>query len=126
DPLGLARERYERYGPVSWSRILGMRIVSAFGPDATGAVLVNRDKAFCSGEGWGPFIDRFFHRGLMLLDFAEHHHHRRIMQQAFTAERLRGYLAQMHPVIGAGVPRWQPGERFRLYPALKQLTLDIA
>jgi cytochrome P450 len=126
DPMGMARERYERYGPVSWSRAFGMRIVSLLGPDAAGAVLVNRDKAFSSGEGWGPFIDKFFHRGLMLLDFGEHHHHRRIMQQAFTTQRLRGYLDQLYPVIGQAVPRWQPATGFRLYPALKKLTLDLA
>ena len=126
DPMGLARERYERYGPVSWSRAFGMRIVNLLGPDAAGVVLVNRDKAFSSGQGWGPFIDRFFPRGLMLLDFAEHHHHRRIMQQAFTTQRLRGYLDQLYPVIGDAVPRWRPAPRFRLYPAFKQLTLDLA
>jgi cytochrome P450 len=126
DPIGLARERYAKYGPVYWSKAFGMRFVSMLGPDATGAVLVNRDKAFSSGEGWGPFIDRFFHRGLMLLDFAEHHHHRRIMQQAFTRDRLRGYLDQLNPAIAAAVPRWQPAGRFPLYPAFKQLTLDLA
>jgi len=126
DPIRMARERYERYGPVSWSRAFGMRIVNLLGPDAVGTVLVNRDKAFSSGGGWGPFIDRFFHRGLMLLDFAEHHHHRRIMQQVFTTDRLRGYLDQLHPTIGQAVRRWRPDRAFRLYPAFKQLTLDLA
>ena len=33
--------------------------------------------------------------GLMFLDFEEHHFHRRIMQEAFTRERLGGYLHSM-------------------------------
>jgi cytochrome P450 len=126
DPMGMLRERYARYGPVSWSRAFGMRVVHLLGPDAVGAVLVNRDKAFSSGQGWAPFIDRFFPRGLMLLDFAEHHHHRRIMQQAFTTDRLRGYLDQLHPAITGTLRQWRPHDRFQLYPAFKQLTLDLA
>lgn len=126
DPAGLARERYERYGPVSWTSMFGTRVVQLLGPDATGVVLVNRDKAFSNGEGWGHFIEKFFHRGLMLLDFGEHHQHRRIMQQAFTKDRLRGYLEQLHPAVERGMREWAPGEGVRLYPAFKQLTLDLA
>src|SRR5262249_41414670 len=111
DPMGMLRERYARYGPVSWSRAFGMRAVNLLGPDAVGTVLVNRDKAFSSGQGWGTFIDRFFPRGLMLLDFAEHHHHRRIMQQAFTTDRLRGYLDQLQPAIAGALRQWRAAGR---------------
>jgi cytochrome P450 len=126
NPAAMANARYERYGPVSWTSMFGTRVVQLLGPDATGAVLVNRDKAFSNGEGWGHFIEKFFHRGLMLLDFGEHHQHRRIMQQAFTRDRLLAYLDQLHPAAERGLATWQPAERFQLYPALKQLTLDLA
>ena len=62
----------------------------------------------------------------MLLDFDEHLHHRHIMQKAFTRSRLRGYADRMAPVIADRVATWHPGERFLVYPALKQLTLDEA
>lgn len=117
--------RYERYGPVWWSGAFGRRIVTLTGPEATQVALVNRDKAF-SQEGWRFFIDRFFHRGLMLLDFGEHHTHRRIMQEAFTRDRLVGYVASMGPTLREGVRGWGGGAGTRLYWALKQLTLDVA
>jgi cytochrome P450 len=124
-PLAWAQARYDAYGPVSWSRAFGLRIVSALGADANEVVLGNRDKAF-SQAGWRDFIGPFFSRGLMLLDFDEHHRHRRIMQQAFTKPRLRRYLDQLDPAIDRGLSTWRPDEHFRVYPALKQLTLDLA
>ncbi|MGH3664198.1 MAG: cytochrome P450, partial [Micromonosporaceae bacterium] len=86
----------------------------------------NPHKAFASGPAWSYFIGPFFHRGIMLLDFDEHLRHRRILQQAFTSDRLRGYLDRMQPAITQRLGRWQPGQRFQVYPAMKQLTLDLA
>ena len=126
DPLVFARRRYDHYGPVSWSRAFGIRLVSVLGPEAAGEVLLNRDKAFANGPGWEYFIGPFFERGLMLLDFEEHLHHRRIMQQAFTRDRLVSYLKGMNAVLGDGFDAWQPGTGFRFHPAFKQLTLDLA
>jgi cytochrome P450 len=126
DPLVFARRRYDRYGPVSWSRAFGIRLVSVLGPEAAGEVLANRDKAFANGPGWEYFIGPFFRRGLMLLDFEEHLHHRRIMQQAFTRDRLVSYLKGMNAVLGDGFDAWEPRPGFRFHPAFKQLTLDLA
>ena len=39
----------------------------------------------------------------MLLDFEEHHLHRRIMQQAFTRDRLAGYTGPSVPAVAAGL-----------------------
>ena len=118
--------RYDRYGPVSWIRAFGMKIVTVGGPDAAGDVLQNRDRAFASGPGWSFFIGPFFERGLMLLDFDEHHLHRPIMQEAFTSARLRGYLDRMNQALDVSLSGWRTGERFLVYPALKQATLDVA
>nr|WP_200862790.1 cytochrome P450 [Amycolatopsis orientalis] len=122
--LDFSLRRFEQFGPVSWMGVFGQRIVTLSGPEATQTALVNKDKAF-SQEGWKFFIERFFERGLMLLDFGEHHLHRRIMQEAFTRDRLRGYVAQMGPALREGVAAL-PSGRPRLYWAFKQLTLDVA
>src|SRR5882762_3243344 len=117
-------QRYREYGPVSWAHSLGTTIVAAVGPDATQAVLANKDKAF-SQTGWEYFIGPFFRRGLMLLDFAEHHQHRRIMQEAFTRDRLAGYLASMDALIADRVTHWAPGP-LRFYDVMRRLSLDVA
>ncbi|MBA0125914.1 cytochrome P450 [Haloechinothrix sp. YIM 98757] len=120
-----ALRRYERYGPVSWMGMFGQRMVALAGPDATQTALINKDKVF-SQQGWNFFIERFFHRGLMLLDFGEHRMHRRIMQEAFTRDRLAAYTEEMTRVAREGIRQWPTGSTMRLYWALKQLTLDIA
>ena len=117
--------RFETYGPVSWMGAFGQKIAVLGGPEATQIGLQNKDKAF-SQEGWKFFIERFFHRGLMLLDFEEHLLHRRIMQEAFTRDRLAGYARQFGPVLRDGVAAWGDQSRPRLYWALKRLTLDVA
>jgi len=126
DAQGYAEEIIALHGPVTWSRSLGSTMVLAGGGDATQAVLTNKDKAY-SQDGWAFFIKAFFNRGLMLLDFAEHLQHRRIMQHAFTRERLVGYLEGMDDVITGRVPSWPADDpSFQLYPAIKQLSLDVA
>ncbi len=128
--LGILRQgtdlwlrRYRQYGPLSWTNAFGTRMVSASGPDAAQEILTNKDKSF-SQTGWTYFIGPFFPRGLMLLDFDEHLFHRRLMQEAFTADRIAGYVARANEVIRREIPRWP--EELALYPALKRLTLDIA
>jgi cytochrome P450 len=126
DPLAFMRRRYDEHGPVSELRFLGTRWTALIGPDACEAALRNGEKAFASGPGWGYLVGPFFHRGLMLLDFAEHHQHRLVLQQAFTRPRLEGYAAALAPAVEAGLDRWQPRPGFPAYPSLKTLTLDLA
>ncbi|MFI7000092.1 cytochrome P450 [Nocardia sp. NPDC050175] len=117
--------QYDEYGPVSWTSIFGRRVIILSGPDATQAALVNKGKAF-STEGWKFFMEKFFERGIMLMDFGEHRLHRRILQQAFTPDRLAGYVAEFGPTLRDGVTAWSAKPSVRLYWALKHLTLDVA
>jgi cytochrome P450 len=126
DPMALFRRQYDHYGPVAPLRMMNGTWVMLLGPDACEAAFRNRDKAFANGPAWTYTVGPFFRRGLMLLDFEEHHMHRRIMQEAFTRDRLVGYAAGMHTPIEAGLAHWDTRDGFRAYPALKQLTLDIA
>ncbi|MDP9142866.1 MAG: cytochrome P450 [Pseudomonadota bacterium] len=118
-------ERYERHGEVSWGKAFGIRVITLLGPDANQFVLQNRGDLFAS-SAWEYFLAKFFHRGLMLLDFEEHRVHRRIMQGAFTRDALLGYLGVLTPNITTGLDAWQPGNDFRIFNHLKSLTLDLA
>ncbi|MEL0028386.1 MAG: cytochrome P450, partial [Perlucidibaca sp.] len=126
DPQGLLLDMHERLGPVARSRFFGLDTVVLTGPDANQLVFRNGEDAFSNGQGWEFFIERFFRRGLMLLDGDEHRFHRGIMQAAFKKPCLVDYLEQMNPAIARGLATWRPGRRFLVYPHLKQLALDIA
>ncbi|WP_026920421.1 cytochrome P450 [Gordonia polyisoprenivorans] len=126
DPLGSAMERFEKYGPVSWSGSLNMDMVTLVGPEAIECAWMNREKAFSSEQGWEPLIGPFFRRGVMLLDFGEHMHHRRIMQQAFAKPRLTRYLDLMTPHIEKTLANWDVGRGFPMYTQTKELLLSLA
>ena len=89
DMIGSARRSYELYGPISWTGMVGTKVVSALGPDAIETIATNRDKAFGNAGCYDYLIGPFFDRGVMLMDFEEHRHHRRIMQQAFKRDAAR-------------------------------------
>jgi cytochrome P450 len=126
DPLAFMTDHLARYGPVSEMDFIGERWTVLLGPDACGEALRNPDKAFANGPGWGRLVGPFFDRGLMLLDHEEHHRHRRLMQEAFTRERIARYAAALSPAIVDGLATWRQGDGVRVYPALKDLTLGLA
>ncbi|SOJ54061.1 Putative cytochrome P450 136 [Mycobacterium simulans] len=118
---------YQTKGPVIFADSPILPAVAALGPDAAQTIYANRNKDY-SQQGWVPVIGPFFRRGLMLLDFDEHMFHRRIMQEAFVRSRLAGYVEHMDQVVShVIVDDWVTNDpRFLLYPAMKELTLDIA
>lgn len=126
DPVGFARKRYQKYGEVFSSNMFGIEMVSMAGGDANQFVFQNKGDLFSNNQGWDFFIGKFFHRGIMLLDFEEHRHHRRIMQNAFKKPVLVEYLAGMNEPIARGIRRWQPEKHFHVFTHVKQLTLDLA
>ncbi len=117
---------YQTRGPLFGVNSPIMPALTALGPDATQAVFSNKNKDF-SQKGWHFMIGRFFSRGLMLLDFDEHMYHRRIMQEAFTRNRLTGYVEHIDRVATDIVANWPTNDaRFLFHPAMKELTLDVA
>jgi cytochrome P450 len=123
-PLEFLERQLEHYGAVSWMRGFATPFVLALGPEAAQEVLANNDHVF-SQKGQEFFSGRFFGRGLMFLDFEEHHSHRRIMQEAFTRERLNGYLHPMDTICRAAAAGLS-GDELLVYPYLKRTLLDIA
>ncbi|GAA5174697.1 cytochrome P450 [Pseudonocardia eucalypti] len=123
DPPGFCTRRYERYGPISRFTAVGREAVLVVGAEGTEAVLGGRDRAFANGPAWSSFISPFFRRGLMLLDFEEHLRHRGLMQQAFTRDRVEGYLRQLLPILTRDLAEWPVGMSFRVQDAFRELML---
>ena len=126
DPIGHTRANVARHGPVyrvnhwgGWSAVL-------IGPEANELVLFDRERNFSSAGGWGPILGRLFPRGLMLLDWEEHRQHRRALGIAFKPEIMRAYADALNEGIAARVAEWGAAGGVRAYPAIKQLTLDLA
>ena len=127
DPKGQVERSAAKYGLLYRSHIFGETSLTFLGPEANELVLFDQAKLFSSSLGWGRILDLLFPRGLMLLDFDEHRLHRRALSVAFKSGPMKSYLAGLDTGIAARVAQWkaQPGPML-LYPAMKQLTLDLA
>jgi cytochrome P450 len=126
DIAGTLRDLYRRNGPVVQYGWGPTRTVAMLSPDANQFVLQNRDEVFSSRGGWGWVIDRVFPGAIMSMDGEAHRYQRRIMNHAFKKPQLVRYLDGMSAPIAEGLAAWQTGQDFRVFPAVKQLTLDLA
>ncbi len=129
DVTGTFNKCYARYGTTFRTSFFGLENYLLLGPDAVNLVLQDRDGIFSSKQGWSDYIDHIFPGAIMAQDGAEHLRQRRIMQGAFGREAMKGYLDGMHPAIAKGLSHLGDGsqsKKFRFFPFIKQLTLDIA
>jgi len=127
DPQGEVERMANKYGLIYRSRAFGETSVTLLGPEANELVLFDQTKLFSSQHGWESILGRLFPRGLMLMDFDEHRGHRRALSVAFKAGPMRSYLAQLDVGIAKRVALWRAkGGEMLVYPAMKQLTLDLA
>ncbi|MFM7027129.1 MAG: cytochrome P450 [Chakrabartia sp.] len=125
DPHAFTRKMAATYGPIYRTRSFGGRTVTLLGPDANELLLFDRDKVFSSEQGWGPVLNLLFPRGLMLMDFEQHRVHRRTLSVAFKPEPMKLYAEAINAGMSDRVKQWV-GRRFDFYPAIKELTLDLA
>jgi cytochrome P450 len=126
NPNQLFADKRKQYGDVYKMRLFGENVVFMVGAEANRFVLIEQAKYFSSKEGWDFSIGELFHGGLMLLDDQEHKHHRSILQSAFKKEPLAGYLEEIIPAAQSYFASWQNKENLKVFPAMKELTLQIA
>jgi cytochrome P450 len=127
DPIAFTNSMHAKYGSVYRNHLLGIHGVTLLGPEANEFVLFDQQRLFSSSMGWAPVLELLFPRGLMLLDFDEHRLHRKALSVAFKSGPMKSYLRQLNRGIDERVTRWiKGGSEFLFYPAIKQLTLDLA
>src|SRR5215510_7146983 len=127
DPKGHVERNAAKYGLVYRNHLFGETSIALLGPEANELVLFDQARQFSSTLGWGRILGLLFPRGLMLLDFDEHRLHRRALSVAFKSGPMKSYLVGRDKGIAARIAQWKakPGV-MQLYPAMKQLTLDLA
>ncbi|MBR0707729.1 cytochrome P450 [Bradyrhizobium liaoningense] len=127
DPKGFIEAYATKHGLVFRTHSFGQTNVVLLGPEANELVLFDQQKLFSSTHGWNHVLELLFPRGLMLLDFDEHRLHRKALSVAFKSGPMKSYLDKLDKGIAARIAQWKakPGS-IQLYPAMKQLTLDLA
>lgn len=124
DPPAYGKAQIEKYGKIYRNNALGTRGVNLIGAEANELLLMDKGKIFSSEQGWGPVLNLLFPRGLMLMDFDHHRADRRALGVAFKPSSMRHYVGQMNTILADQLPGWRGDMLF--FPAIKQLTLDIA
>jgi cytochrome P450 len=125
DPHAFTKKMVAEFGHVYRTNSFGGRFVQLMGAEANELVLFDRDKIFSSEQGWGPVLNLVFPRGLMLMDFEKHRMDRRTLSVAFKPEPMKLYADALNNGIASRVAEWS-GKTIAFYPAIKQLTLDLA
>lgn len=123
---GLYDQMVAKYGPVYYNKFLTTPVIHLLSPAGNEFVLLDRDNNFASRPAWNLSLKKLFPNGLMLRDGSEHRLHRRLMSAPFKASALTLYVEQMNPEIAATVARWGKSSQLNFYPAIKQLTLNLA
>lgn len=126
DMHGFLQCRRERFGPTFTHGYFGFVTLAVGEPNLVREVLMDRGASFSSRMGWDFSIGELFAGGLMLRDFDDHRAQRNIMQAAFRPAAMRGYLEIINPIIDQALTEWGRNPRFRFFPAIKQLGLQVA
>ena len=125
DPHAFVQDMVAKYGTVYRVNSFGRTQLGLMGPEANELVLFDRDRLFSSEQGWGPLLNLLFPRGLMLMDFDDHRTDRKALSIAFKPGPMRHYAEKLNEGIAPRVAGWTNTDML-FYPAVKQLTLDLA
>ena len=110
-----------RIGPLA-----GRDVVYLVGPEANRLVLLSRRESFSHDQGWTPVIGDTLGHGLLNMDPPEHTRNRALMNPAFTAAFMAGYLPLMQRVIAERTRSWGERGEVDLLAEAREITFDVA
>lgn len=130
-PLGLLdhnflMKRYQQYGPVFRTRVLGRNVAIFMGPEANRFVLQSGMKHFAWRYGWPPTFVELLGESLFVQDGEEHRLKRRLIMPAFHRQALHNYLTTMEEITCRYLEKWEQMGRFGWLNQNKQFTFEIA
>jgi len=126
DPLRFAVERWERFGPVWRTHLMGRPCAVLLGPDANRFILSSHLHLFSSRLGWGRPITSLIGGGLSLIDGLEHRRHRRMIQPVLHGPMLGRYFDTMSQLVARHAAAWATQPHIKLFDAFKKLSFEIA
>ncbi|ALF53279.1 cytochrome P450 [Nostoc piscinale CENA21] len=124
--VNFAEKRYQRYGSIFKTHILGRPTVAMIGPDAVEFVLSSHIENFSWREGWPENFKILLGESLFVQDGEEHRRNRRLMMPALHGPALANYFATMEEITGRYLKEWAVKQEFTWFEEFKKLTFDIA
>lgn len=118
-------ERFQRYGSIFRTRIMGRNYVFLIGADATRLVLVEQADKLSSRLGWF-FLEPLFGQGVLLQDGEQHRVTRRLMYPAFHGKAIATYFDTVQAIVKTTLQSWATRGTIPLVAECRKLTLAIA
>ena len=117
-------ETAQRYGPISYLRVLGQHVVLLDDADLIEDVLQTQQHRFVRDAG-AALLREITGDGVLTLDDPEHLRRRRLLQPAFHRARIEHYVASMRAIAQRAADRWHGCERIDVGAEMMRLTLDV-
>jgi cytochrome P450 len=119
-----------RYGPVFRHRVALDPVVFVSDPDLIWSIARNDDRVWSTALAWVHYFKGVFPSetsdGLLALDFDFHKDARRLIQPAFAAQAVAGYVEQARPLIDAALDDWIRRGTVAFKPEVRRLFARIS
>ncbi|BBD61915.1 cytochrome P450 [Nostoc sp. HK-01] len=124
--LNFVEKRYQQYGSIFKTHILGRPTVAMVGTKAVEFVLSSHIENFSWREGWPENFKVLLGESLFLQDGEEHRRNRRLMMPALHGPALTNYVTTMDEIVCNYLKQWENKQEFTWFEEFKKLTFDIA
>jgi cytochrome P450 len=125
DLLGFFEECFREHGDAAYFRMGNRRSMLLSHPDDIEQVLVTEHRRFNKNYGL-QILKPLLGRGLLLNEGESWLRMRRLIQPAFSRQRVESYLPAMAESTTQMLDDWQTGEERDIGPAMMQLAMTIA
>lgn len=124
DPLGFVGALARQQGPVAKAAMGDLSFYLLTDAELVRRTFVSGTRSLSKGP-LGRDRRRLFGQGLATSDGQLWRRQRRLIQPAFSAQRLEGYAAEMSQVVERELEGWPVGRRVDLHELVMQLTLKV-
>ncbi|PZD70847.1 Putative cytochrome P450 132 [Acaryochloris thomasi RCC1774] len=124
NPIDYSVWSANEYGDAARIKIASTQIYLLNHPDFIAEVLNQKNKCFIKDVSY-RMLARLLGDSLLLSDGEQWKRHRRMMQPAFTQERIAEYAATVIEETNQLLSNWKIGGKFNLHQVVSQLTIKI-
>lgn len=122
NPIGRIRRRFETFGDIFYLKTQGTPMYVLRHPDHLHEILVTKASSFVKRS---KDLDVFLGDGLLTSNGELWRRQRRLIQPAFTKQRIAGYCAVMVEHSRRMIARWQNGQVRDVSRDMMELTLSV-
>lgn len=124
DPFTFMETRFNKYGPIFKTRLLGDNMI-AFGTPESFTAFLDTNNVTREG-GTPPHIEALVGKGtLPFVDGPHQLRNKRMMLSAFRPDPMRGYIETASRVFDRYFQKWETMGEFEWFPELESLTIVL-